>query len=62
MYEPRRSRFVRPSKYRHVYGQPAKETFQNLRISANAWDSDMASVSAKYLAYSAQVRLLSLEG
>jgi len=38
-----------------VYGQPAKETFQNLRISANAWDSDMASVSAKYLAYSAQV-------
>lgn len=40
---------------RHVYGSPHRDTYQNLRISANAWDADMASVSGKYLAYSCQV-------
>ena len=46
---------LKPSNSRHVYGQASKETYQNLKISANAWDSDMASVSGKYLAYNCQV-------
>lgn len=43
------SRFVRPSKYRHVYGQPAKDKYENLKVSASAWDTDLVKVSAKYL-------------
>jgi hypothetical protein len=39
--------FVRPSKYRHVYGTCAKReaSYDNLRVSANAWDTNMVAVN-----------------
>jgi hypothetical protein len=39
--------FVRPSKYRHVYGTCAKRDFSydNLRVSANAWDTNMVKAN-----------------
>ncbi|KAK4058430.1 Coronin-like protein crn1 [Microbotryomycetes sp. JL221] len=50
------SRFVRPSSYRHVYGQPAKKekVHDNIKISASAWDTNLVSASAKYLAVNYQ--------
>ncbi|KAK9479953.1 hypothetical protein V1514DRAFT_290574 [Lipomyces japonicus] len=44
-------RFVRSSKYRHVYGQPAKKelSYENVRVSKNAWDSNLIKVNPKYL-------------
>jgi len=41
------SRFVRPSKYRHVYGAPAKrsECFDNVRPSRNANDSNLVKAN-----------------
>ncbi|KAJ1965460.1 Coronin-like protein crn1, partial [Dipsacomyces acuminosporus] len=43
---------VRPSKYRHVYGTAYKrdESYENLRISLSAWDTNFVSVNPKYLA------------
>lgn len=39
--------FVRPSKYRHVYGTCAKRDFcyDNIRVSANAWDTNMVKAN-----------------
>lgn len=39
--------FIRPSKYRHVYGTCAKReaSYDNLRVSANAWDTNMVEVN-----------------
>ncbi|KAK5990110.1 Coronin-like protein crn1 [Cladobotryum mycophilum] len=36
-------RFVRASKYRHVFGKPAKKEvcYDNVRISRNAWDTNL---------------------
>ncbi|KAM0788444.1 hypothetical protein ACM66B_001578 [Microbotryomycetes sp. NB124-2] len=50
------SRFVRPSSYRHVYGQPVKKEkmYDNIKISASAWDTNLVSASAKYLAVNYQ--------
>ncbi|SGY63106.1 BQ5605_C007g04774 [Microbotryum silenes-dioicae] len=50
------SRFVRASNYRHVYGSPAKreQTYENIKISASAWDTNLVSASAKYLAVNYQ--------
>ncbi|KAK4051796.1 Coronin-like protein crn1 [Microbotryomycetes sp. JL201] len=50
------SRFVRPSSYRHVYGQPVKKEkmYDNIKISASAWDTNLLSASAKYLAVNYQ--------
>ncbi|KAJ5413972.1 coronin-like protein crn1 [Penicillium cosmopolitanum] len=44
-------RFVRASKYRHVYGRPTKkdQCYDNLRISNNAWDTNLIKVNPKYL-------------
>ena len=46
------SRFVRPSKYRHVFGTPSKSEncFDNIRVSSSAWDSNKVSVSTKFIA------------
>ncbi|KAG2236402.1 hypothetical protein BDF21DRAFT_391260 [Thamnidium elegans] len=43
--------FVRPSKYRHVYGTCAKREFSydNLRVSANAWDTNMVKANPLFL-------------
>ncbi|KAI8366059.1 uncharacterized protein BYT42DRAFT_588755 [Radiomyces spectabilis] len=45
------SRFVRSSKYRHVYGTCAKRDFcyDNLRVSANAWDTNLVKVNPLFL-------------
>ncbi|KAI0041826.1 microtubule binding protein [Auriscalpium vulgare] len=45
------SRFVRASKYRHVYGQPAKKEncLENIKVSNSAWDTNMIASSGKYL-------------
>ncbi|EEB05655.1 actin binding protein [Schizosaccharomyces japonicus yFS275] len=44
-------RFVRASKYRHIFGQPCKKElcYDNLRVSKNAWDSNLMSVNPFYL-------------
>ena len=46
------SRFVRQSKFRHVYGQPAKrsESFDNVRPSRNANDSNVVKANPLYVA------------
>ncbi|GFZ44847.1 Coronin-like protein [Saitozyma sp. JCM 24511] len=49
------SRFVRPSKYRHVYGEKSKRTYENAKISGSAWDTDLVSAGGKYLAVNWQV-------
>ncbi|KAL2181974.1 uncharacterized protein P884DRAFT_215679 [Thermothelomyces heterothallicus CBS 202.75] len=44
-------RFVRASKYRHVFGKPTKKEFcyDNLHISRNAWDTNLVKVNPEYL-------------
>ncbi|KAI8058139.1 hypothetical protein BDF22DRAFT_615648 [Syncephalis plumigaleata] len=46
------SRFVRASKFRHVFGTAARREncYDNIRVSNNAWDSNLLSVNSKYLA------------
>ncbi|WVQ85125.1 hypothetical protein IAT38_007290 [Cryptococcus sp. DSM 104549] len=44
------SRFVRPSKYRHVYGSKSKVSYENVKVSGSAWDTDLVSAGGKYLA------------
>ncbi|KAI2637531.1 DUF1900-domain-containing protein [Xylaria nigripes] len=45
-------RFVRASKYRHVFGKSTRKEFcyDNLRISRNAWDTNLIKVNPEYLA------------
>jgi coronin-1B/1C/6 len=44
-------RFVRASKFRHVYGQASKRElcYDNLRLTTNAWDSNLIKINSKYL-------------
>ncbi|CUM66080.1 uncharacterized protein PRCAT00003734001 [Priceomyces carsonii] len=44
-------KFVRASKYRHVYGQAAKKElcYENLKITKNAWDSNIIHSNGKYI-------------
>ncbi|EGW29936.1 uncharacterized protein SPAPADRAFT_63558 [Spathaspora passalidarum NRRL Y-27907] len=44
-------KFVRASKYRHVFGQAAKREacYENLKITKNAWDSNIIHTNGKYL-------------
>lgn len=46
------ARFVRSSKYRHVFGSGAKHEFQydNLRVSKSAWDTNKVAASTRYVA------------
>jgi len=46
------SRVVRASKYRHVFGQPAKaeECYQNVAATRSAWDSNYIRANPKYFA------------
>jgi len=46
------SRFVRSSKYRHVFGSIAKkeECFDDLRVTRTAWDSNYAAGNPLYVA------------
>lgn len=45
------SRFVRSSKYRHVYGNPAKPeaSYIGVKASQNAWDTNLLAVNSKYI-------------
>ncbi|KAH9479140.1 Coronin-like protein crn1 [Psilocybe cubensis] len=45
------SRFVRASKYRHVFGQPAKKEhgIENVKVTNSAWDTNIISASAEYI-------------
>ncbi|KAI4206275.1 MAG: hypothetical protein LQ346_001171 [Caloplaca aetnensis] len=45
-------RFVRSSKYRHVFGRPTRkeQCYDNLRISKNAWDTNLVKANPQYLA------------
>ncbi|SCU97688.1 LAFA_0G12706g1_1 [Lachancea sp. 'fantastica'] len=44
-------KFVRASKYRHVYGQVAKKErhYENIRVTNNAWDSNLIKANSKFL-------------
>uniref|UniRef100_UPI00358F5562 coronin-1C-like n=1 Tax=Myxine glutinosa TaxID=7769 RepID=UPI00358F5562 len=46
------SRFVRSSKYRHVYGTATKgdQCYDDIRVSQITWDSTLCSVNPKFLA------------
>lgn len=45
-------RGVRPSKFRHVFGQPFKrdQCYDNIRITKSTWDSTFCAVNPKYVA------------
>jgi len=45
------SRFVRASKYRHVYGTPSKrdQCFDNLKVSRNAWDTNLVKANPLFI-------------
>lgn len=45
------SRFVRASKYRHVFGQPGKKEYSidNIKVTNSAWDTNIISASGKYI-------------
>ncbi|KAL8940282.1 MAG: hypothetical protein Q9216_002894 [Gyalolechia sp. 2 TL-2023] len=45
-------RFVRSSKYRHVFGRSTRkeQCYDNLRISKNAWDTNLVKANPQYLA------------
>ncbi|KAJ1982100.1 Coronin-like protein crn1 [Dimargaris verticillata] len=46
------SRFVRPSKFRHVFGTPTKRDhcYDSLRVTNSAWDTNLVKVNPRYLA------------
>eukprot|EP00128_Syssomonas_multiformis_P004265 Colp12_sorted_trinity150504_noHs@29804 len=46
------SRFVRASKFRHVFGQPYKkeQTYDNVRLTRSAWDSNNCAVNCTFIA------------
>lgn len=46
------SKFVRQSKYRHVFGQASKPElcYSGITLSRNAWDQDYITVNTKFLA------------
>src|SRR6185437_5066020 len=48
------SRFVRSSKFRHVFGTPAKKecSYDNLKVSRNAVDGNLAKVNPRFLSVS----------
>ncbi|KAG0049454.1 Coronin-like protein crn1 [Gryganskiella cystojenkinii] len=44
------NRFVRQSKYRHVYGTAARREFSydNVKVSSNAWDTNLIKVNPSF--------------
>lgn len=43
---------VRSSKFRHVFGQPAKadQCYEDVRVSQTTWDSGFCAVNPKFVA------------
>ena len=48
---------IRSSKFKHVYGAPAKKTkcYDNIKITRNAGDSSFCAVNPKFLAVVVEV-------
>jgi len=46
------NRFVRQSKFKHVFPQPFKKNacYENLKVTTNAWDSNLIKVNPKFMA------------
>ena len=44
-------KFVRASKYRHVFGQPGKRElgYENIKVTNNAWDSNILKTNGRYI-------------
>ncbi|AAS52798.1 AER114Wp [Eremothecium gossypii ATCC 10895] len=44
-------KFVRASKYRHVFGQSTKKElfYENLKVTINAWDSNLIKTNGKFI-------------
>ncbi|AQZ13648.1 CRN1 (YLR429W) [Zygosaccharomyces parabailii] len=44
-------KFVRASKYRHVFGQPPKKElwYDNVKVTLNAWDSNLLKTNGKFI-------------
>jgi coronin-1B/1C/6 len=45
------SRFVRASKYRHVFGSGSKrdQCYDNIRVSRNAWDTNLCKANGRFI-------------
>ncbi len=45
-------RFVRESKFRHVYGEPFKKEncYDGISITKNAWDGNYCAANSKFVA------------
>lgn len=45
------NRFVRPSKYRHTYGQASKKEacYDNIKVSKSAWDTNLVAVNPLFI-------------
>jgi coronin-1B/1C/6 len=45
------NRFVRQSKFKHVYPQPFKKNncYDNAKVTTNAWDSNLIKVNPKFM-------------
>ncbi|KAI0726368.1 microtubule binding protein [Fomitopsis betulina] len=45
------SRFVRASKYRHVFGQQGKKEYgiDNVKVTNSAWDTNIIAASSRYI-------------
>jgi coronin-1B/1C/6 len=43
--------FVRPSKYRHVFGTPSKRDlcYDSIRVSRNAWDTNLVKANPLFV-------------
>eukprot|EP00833_Pecoramyces_ruminatium_P013325 jgi/Orpsp1_1/1187357/evm.model.d7180000057109.1 len=48
--------FVRPSKFRHVFGTPYRrpDCYENLRITRNAWDTNLVKVNPLFISVNLQ--------
>ena len=44
------AKFVRQSKFRHVFGKAQKETYQDIRITKASADSRFCAVNPKFVA------------
>ncbi|GAV52596.1 hypothetical protein ZYGR_0AG05870 [Zygosaccharomyces rouxii] len=44
-------KFVRASKYRHVFGQPPKKElwYENVKVTLNAWDSNLLKTNGQFI-------------
>ncbi|KAJ3122941.1 Coronin-2B [Physocladia obscura] len=51
------SRFVRASKYRHVFGTPNKKEncYDNLKVSRSAWDSNLVKANSLFISVNIEV-------